>query len=79
MEGYCMKCKTKKEIVEGQEVIMKNNRSAMKGKCASCGGGIYRILGIKKEEEKKSETMLPPKVKVDNTDIPEGEDQSRTD
>ena len=79
MEGYCMKCKAKKEIVEGQEVVMKNGRSAMKGKCGSCGGGIYRILGIKKKEEAKSETAPAPEAKADNTDTPTGGDQSQTD
>ncbi len=28
-----------------QEVKMKNGRSAMKGKCSSCGCGMYCILG----------------------------------
>lgn len=45
MEGYCVKCKAKKEIKEGAEVTMKNGRKAMKGKCPSCGTGMFRILG----------------------------------
>lgn len=44
MEGYCVKCKTKREISEGKEVTMKNGRKAMKGKCPKCGTGMYRIL-----------------------------------
>ena len=44
MEGYCVKCKTKREISEGNEVTMKNGRKAMKGKCPKCGTGMYRIL-----------------------------------
>ncbi len=44
MEGYCVKCKAKKEISEGKEVTMKNGRKAMKGKCPTCGTGMYRIL-----------------------------------
>ncbi len=44
MEGYCVKCKTKREISEGKEVTMKNGRKAMKGKCPTCGTGMYRIL-----------------------------------
>ena len=27
------------------QVTMKNGRKAMKGKCPSCGTGMYRILG----------------------------------
>ena len=45
MEGYCVKCKSKKEISDANEVVMKNARKAMKGKCPSCGTGVFRILG----------------------------------
>ena len=45
MEGYCVKCKDKKEIKDGTEVTMKNGRNAMKGKCPTCGTGMFRILG----------------------------------
>ena len=48
MEAYCVKCRTKKEMSEAEEVTMKNGRSAMKGKCPDCGTGLYRILGKKK-------------------------------
>jgi len=37
MEGYCVKCKSKKE--------MKNGRKAMKGTCPTCGTGMFKILG----------------------------------
>lgn len=43
--GYCMKCKKTVDIVDAQETTMKNGRKALKGKCAVCGTGIYRILG----------------------------------
>jgi Zn finger protein HypA/HybF involved in hydrogenase expression len=45
MEGYCVKCKSKREISNGGEVTMKNGRKAMKGKCPECGTGMFRILG----------------------------------
>jgi hypothetical protein len=45
MEGYCVKCKAKKEIKTPVEVTMKNGRKAMKGKCPTCGTGMFRILG----------------------------------
>ncbi len=45
MEGYCVKCKAKREIKDGKEVMMKNKRKAMKGICPSCGTGMFRILG----------------------------------
>ena len=46
--GYCVKCKEKKEIVDGQQVTMKNGRPALKGKCSECGTGMYKILPVKK-------------------------------
>jgi len=45
MEGYCVKCKAKREIKGGAEVTMKNGRKAMKGSCPNCGTGMFRILG----------------------------------
>ena len=44
LTGYCVKCKEKKEISNAQKVTMKNGRPAMKGKCPTCGTGMYRIL-----------------------------------
>lgn len=51
--GYCVKCgkkdgKTQRNMVDAQEVKMKNGRAAMKGKCEDCGTGMYKILGMKK-------------------------------
>ncbi|MDO8536082.1 MAG: DUF5679 domain-containing protein [Candidatus Omnitrophota bacterium] len=42
--GYCVKCKAKKDMKDTQNVTMKNGRKAMKGKCTSCGTGMYKIL-----------------------------------
>jgi len=44
-EGYCVKCKAKKEMQDAKEVTMKNGRKAMKGKCPVCSTGMYRIMG----------------------------------
>ncbi len=44
MEGYCVKCKAKREMSETKKVTMKNGRNAMKGKCPKCGTGMYRIV-----------------------------------
>ena len=46
-EGYCVKCKAKKEISEAVEETMKNGRKAIKGKCPSCGTVMFKILGGK--------------------------------
>jgi hypothetical protein len=46
-EGYCVKCKAKKEIMDGVEEVMKNGRKAIKGKCPTCGTVMFKILGGK--------------------------------
>ena len=46
-EGYCVKCKAKKEIMEAVEETMKNGRKAIKGKCPTCGTVMFKILGGK--------------------------------
>jgi hypothetical protein len=43
--AYCVKCKAKTEVKNGTKVTMKNGREALKGICAKCGTGVYRILG----------------------------------
>jgi uncharacterized Zn finger protein (UPF0148 family) len=46
-EGYCVKCKAKKEIADAAEETMKNGRKAIKGKCPTCGTVMFKILGGK--------------------------------
>ena len=46
-EGYCVKCKSKREMAKSKEVTMKNGRKALKGECTKCGTGMYKILGMK--------------------------------
>jgi len=45
-EGYCVKCREKRQF-EGEEVEMANGRRSAKGKCPTCGTGMNRILGKK--------------------------------
>lgn len=44
VEGYCVKCKTKRPIKNGEEVTTKNNSLALKGECPECGTGMYRMM-----------------------------------
>lgn len=46
-QGYCVKCKAKREMASAKEVTMKNGRKAMKGQCSKCGTGMYKILAKK--------------------------------
>jgi hypothetical protein len=42
-EGYCVKCKAKKEMKDAQEITMKNGRPATQGVCPECGTKIFKI------------------------------------
>jgi len=43
MEGYCMKCKEKREIKDATPTTMKNGRPATKGTCSTCGTTMFKI------------------------------------
>ena len=43
MEAYCMKCKTKREIMEPQATFNATRAPVTKGKCGVCGTTLYRI------------------------------------
>ena len=67
-EGYCVKCKAKKEIVNAVEEVMKNGRKAIKGKCPTCGTVMFKILGGKAATmEKDSSTQTPAPAKPATT------------
>ena len=48
-QGYCVKCKEKREMKDEKEVEMKGKgdvkRRAMTGTCPVCGTKMFRILG----------------------------------
>jgi Zn finger protein HypA/HybF involved in hydrogenase expression len=60
-EGYCVKCKAKKEIVDAVEETMKNGRKAIKGKCPTCGTVMFKILGGKATAAAPPSTVVTPK------------------
>ena len=43
-EGYCVKCREKREF-DGHEVELANGRRAAQGTCPECGTKMNRILG----------------------------------
>jgi uncharacterized Zn finger protein (UPF0148 family) len=59
-EGYCVKCKAKKEIANGVEEVMKNGRKAIKGKCPTCGTVMFKILGGKATVAPAPPASTPP-------------------
>lgn len=47
MEGYCVKCKAKREMKDAQAVTMKNGKPATKGVCPECGTTMFKIGAAK--------------------------------
>ena len=43
MQGYCVKCRAKREIKTPKAVTMKNGRPATRGICPACGTKMFRI------------------------------------
>jgi Domain of unknown function (DUF5679) len=43
VEGYCVKCRAKKEIKDAKSITMKNGRPATEGVCPTCGTKIFKI------------------------------------
>lgn len=46
-QGYCVKCKSKKDMKEQSKVELKNGAAAIKGKCVTCNTNVFNILGKK--------------------------------
>lgn len=45
--GYCMKCKTQRDIKDPEQITMKNGRPAMQGTCSVCCTKIFKIGAAK--------------------------------
>ncbi len=41
--GYCVKCKTSREIKDAKAITMKNGRPATQGTCPVCGTKMFKI------------------------------------
>ena len=46
--GYCMKCKTQREIKNAKQITMKNGRPATEGTCPVCSTKMFKIGGANK-------------------------------
>lgn len=45
VEGYCAKCKTRREIIDGEEETMNSGRVVFKGICGACGDEVVKVVG----------------------------------
>jgi hypothetical protein len=50
-EGYCVKCRTKREIKNGEVVKTSRGRPMAKGVCPVCGTTVNRFLSQKDSKE----------------------------
>lgn len=46
-EAYCIKCKTKRSIKNGDVKVTKNGRKVAQGTCPVCGTKVNRFLSSK--------------------------------
>lgn len=45
MEGYCVKCRVKREMKDTEESVTNKGMRIMKGQCTVCGTRMAKILG----------------------------------
>ena len=71
-EGYCFKCRQKREIRDPQYVTLANNRSAVCGFCPVCDTKISRF-------KKENEPYFPPLEHPADLapDVPPGEEPAK--
>jgi hypothetical protein len=53
LDGYCFKCKAKKEMSNPTETRTKNGKVAVTGSCVTCGTKMFKI-GITLDEVPQS-------------------------
>ena len=66
-QAYCVKCKAKKPMAGAVESVLKNGRKAIKGKCPTCGTGMFKILGA---SQAKSARTAAPRTETPQTPAP---------
>jgi hypothetical protein len=52
-EGYCVKCREKREVTDGEVKETPNGRRMVQGECPVCSTKVTRFLPSEKKEEKK--------------------------
>lgn len=43
MQGYCVKCRAKREMKSPKAITMKNKKPATEGTCPVCGTKMFKI------------------------------------
>ena len=50
-EGYCVKCRDRRELTDPQPVTLANGRPAIQGTCPVCSTKVARIVKVAKETD----------------------------
>jgi len=45
--GYCVKCRTKRDMKDAKQITMKNGKPATQGVCPECGTKMFKIGAAK--------------------------------
>jgi predicted GH43/DUF377 family glycosyl hydrolase len=48
VKGYCLKCRSKREMRNARAITMKNGKPATQGICSVCGSKMFRIMKARK-------------------------------
>jgi hypothetical protein len=81
-EGYCVKCKAKRQMKGESQVIMKNGRPATKGTCSVCGTKMFKIGGgpskaVKGKAKPKSKSKSKAKSKSKSKAKPKSKSKAK--
>ena len=57
IQGYCLKCREKREMKDVQQMTLKNGREARQGTCATCGTKIT-VMGNVTAAAKASQAVV---------------------
>ncbi len=60
MQGYCVRCRAKQEMLSATRTLMKNGRRAMVGACACCGTKMSVAGKWDDEPEQAAQTRANP-------------------
>ncbi len=60
MQGYCVRCRAKQEMLSATRTLMKNGRRAMIGVCACCGTRMSVMGQWDNDAEAKASAKADP-------------------
>ena len=71
MEGYCFKCKEKREMLAPSAEWAANGTPGTRGKCPVCGGTIYKVGHTASHDNlPKPEIKATPKKRISKKKSP---------